>query len=66
MNIQELHEKKKAFERKLVEVISKELSEFTKEGVVITNIDVDLVNVWPANSISPVKVLHSVQVHTSI
>jgi hypothetical protein len=34
MNIQELHEKKKAFEMKLVEIIGKELSEFANEGVI--------------------------------
>ena len=45
MNIQELHEKKKAFESKLVEIISKELSEFAEEGVTITSIDVDFENV---------------------
>ena len=47
MNIQELHEKKKAFEMKLVEIIGKELSEFANEGVTITSIDVDFENVWP-------------------
>ena len=44
MNIQELHEKKKAFETKLVEIIGKELSEFANEGVTITSIDVDFEN----------------------
>ena len=66
MNIQELHEKKKAFEMKLVEIIGKELSEFANEGVTITSIDVDFENVWPANSISPIKVLRQVKVCTSI
>ena len=66
MNIQELHEKKKAFEMKLVEIISKELSEFANEGVTITSINIDFVNVWPANSISPIKVLRQIQVCTSI
>ena len=51
---------------KLVEIISKELSEFANEGVTITSIDVDFENVWPANSISPIKVLHQVKVCTSI
>ena len=62
MNIQELHEKKKAFEMKLVEIISKELSEFANEGVTITSIDVDFENVWPANSINPIKALRQVKV----
>ena len=66
MNIQELHEKKKAFETKLVEIIGKELSEFANEGVTITSINVDFENVWPANSISPIKVLRQVKVCTSI
>ena len=56
MNIQELHEKKKAFEMKLVEIIGKELSEFANEGVTITSIDVDFENVWPANIINPIIV----------
>ena len=66
MNIQELHEKKKAFETKLAEIIGKELSEFANEGVTITSIDVDFENVWPANSINPIKVLRQVKVCTSI
>lgn len=66
MNIQELHEKKKAFEMKLVEIIGKELSEFANEGVTITSIYVDFENVWPANSINPIKVLRQVKVCTSI
>ena len=66
MNIQELHEKKKAFEMKLFEIIGKELSEFANEGVTITSIDVDFENVWPANNISPIKVLRQVKVCTSI
>ena len=66
MNIRELNEKKKAFESKLVEIISKELSEFAEEGVTITSINISFENVWPANSISPVKVLRQIEVHTPI
>ena len=51
---------------KLVEIIGKELSEFANEGVTITSIDVDFENVWPANSINPIKVLRQIEVHTSI
>ena len=66
MYIQESHEKKKAFEMKLVEIIGEELSEFANEGVTITSINVDFENVWPANSINPIKVLRQVKVCTSI